>query len=300
MFSEKSNIAFIGAGKIAHSLVSALLEAGYNVASVISRNKSSAQKLSKKFGIPHHSNKLNSLNQDTAIFFLTVPDNQIEKVAKSLSKLNLNFEQSLFVHVSGALNIEELKSLKKKKGKVASFHIMQTFPSQRKVDIKNCSVAIETENKKTKNFLNKLASDLKLKSFYLRSDKKIYYHLAGVFASNFLVGNLSVSEKMFQLSKKGKADFNLILDSIVYSTLSNVKNTGISGALSGPVERGDFETIEKHLRALRKKDKQLYKSYIIQSLNLLEVAKEKNGKLNEEQRRIRGLLLSLLYIIKIY
>lgn len=290
MFSEKSDIAFIGAGKIAYSLTAALIKAGYKVSSIISKDKTSSQKLAGKFGIPHYSDKLGSLNRDIKIFFLTVPDNQIEKVAKLLSKLNLNYQQSLFVHVSGALNIDELKSLEKKKAKVASFHIMQTFPSPKIVEIKNCSVAIEAEKKVVKNFLTKLASDLKLKPFYLKRDKKVYYHLAGVFASNFLVGNLSSSEKMFHLGKKGKTDFSVILDSIVYSTFNNVKVAGTSGALSGPVERGDFETVEKHLKTLKKKDKLLYKSYIIQSLNLLEVAKEKNGKLNEGQKRIRRLL----------
>ena len=102
MFSEKSNIAFIGAGKIAYSLIAALIKAEYGVVSVISRNKFSAQKLAERLRIPYHSNRLNSLNQNIKFFFLTVPDNQIEKVARLLSKLNLNFKQSLFVHVSGA------------------------------------------------------------------------------------------------------------------------------------------------------------------------------------------------------
>lgn len=290
MFTEKSNIAFIGAGKIAYSLIAALTQAQYSMVSIISRNKFSAQKLAEKFKIPHHSNRLNSLNQNIEIFFLTVPDNQIEKVAKSLSKLNLNFEQSFFVHVSGALNIDELKSLKKKKGNVASFHIMQTFPSQSIVDIKNCSVAIETESRKAKYFLTMLATNLKLKPFFLKPDKKIYYHLAGVFASNFLVGNFSASEKMFKLTEAEKTNFLSVINSTVNSTLSNVRNVGPAKALSGPVERGDFETVEKHLKALKKKDKLLYKSYIVQSLNLLEVVKEKNGKLNEGQRKIKNLL----------
>ncbi len=170
---------------------------------------------------------------------------------------------------------------------------MQTFPSTKVVDIANCSVAIEAEKKEVKDFLNKLALDLHLKPFLLKPGNKIYYHLAGVFASNFLVGNLFSSEKMFRLSKKGKANFNDIINSIVYSTINNVKESGASKALSGPIERGDYETIEKHLKALKKKDKQLYKNYIIQSLNLLEVVEEKNGKLSKEQKRIRNLLSSL-------
>jgi predicted short-subunit dehydrogenase-like oxidoreductase (DUF2520 family) len=294
LFSEKLNIAFIGAGKIAYSLIAALIEAEYSVVSIISRNKSSAQKLAEKFRIAHHSNRFNSLNQNIKFFFLTVPDSQIEKVAKSLSKLNLNFEQSLFVHVSGALNIDELQSLRKKKGNIASFHIMQTFPSQRIIDIKNCSVAVEEEKKVVKNFLTRLALDLKLKPFCLKPDMKVYYHLAGVFASNFLVGNLSASGKMFKLTEAEKTNFFSVINSTVNSTLSNIRDTGPAKALSGPVERGDFETIERHLKALKKKDILLYKSYIVQSLNLLEVVKEKNGKLNEGQKRIQGLLSTLV------
>ena len=290
--TKKSQIAVIGAGKIAYSLAAALIKAGYNVSSIISKNKISAIKLAAKFRIPHSSNNFKSLKSEIKIFFLTVPDNQIKRIAKSLSKLNLDFKNSLFIHVSGALDINELKSLKKKKANVASFHIMQTFPSTKIVDIANCPVAIETEKKAVKDFLNKLALDLHLKPFLLKPGSKIYYHLAGVFASNFLVGNLYSSEKMFQLSKKGKANFNDIINSIVNSTINNIKDAGASKALSGPVERGDYETVEKHLKALKKKDKRLYKNYIIQSLNLLEVVKDKNGKLNKEQRRIKSLLSS--------
>ncbi|MDO8549133.1 MAG: DUF2520 domain-containing protein [Ignavibacteria bacterium] len=292
MFSEKSNIAFIGAGKIAYSLASALLKARYNVTSVISRNKVSAGKFAKKFKIPFSSDNLKSIKQGVEIFFLTVPDNQIEKTAKALSNLKLDFKNSLFIHVSGASDISELKSLEKKKAYTASFHIMQTFPSTQIVDIKNCSVAIEAEKKVVKDFLNKLALDLELQPFYLKSDKKIFYHLAGVFASNFLVGNLFSSGKLFQLTESGKTDFFSIINSTVNSTLDNIRKVGPAKALSGPVERGDYETINKHLKALMKKDKILYHSYVSQSLNLLEVVREKNKKLSYYQKKIEDILLS--------
>ena len=290
MLTKQSEITIIGAGKIAYSLTAALIKSGYNVSSVISKNKTSAEKLAKKFKIPFSSDKIKSLKKERQIFFLTVPDNQIKKTAQRISKLDLDFKNPLFIHVSGALDINELRTLKKKKAGVASFHIMQTFPSTKVVDIAGCSVALESEKKVVKDFLNKLALDLHLKPFLLKPGNKIYYHLAGVFASNFLVGNLFASEKMFQMSKKGKANFNDIMNSIVYSTINNIKDLGASKALSGPIERGDYETIERHLKALKKKDKHLYENYIIQSLNLLEVVKEKSGELNVGQRRIKSLL----------
>ena len=291
LFSKKSNITFIGAGKIAYSLCSALIKAGYNVSAVISKKKSSADNFAKKFKIPLSSNSLKSLTGENRIFFLTVPDSEIKKTETALSKLKLDFKNSIFIHVSGALDINELGSLKKNNAHIASFHIMQTFPSKEVVEIKNCQAAIEAEEKIVKDFLNKLAFDLKLKPFYLKSDKKIYYHLAGVFGSNFLAGNLFAAEKLFKMTESGKKNFFSVYQATINSTLNNIRKSGAAKSLSGPVERGDYETIERHLKALKKKDKMIYMSYVVQSLFLMNVSEEKNGKLNEGQKRIRKILL---------
>jgi predicted short-subunit dehydrogenase-like oxidoreductase (DUF2520 family) len=295
LFSPDSNIVIIGAGKFAYSLVPALQEAGYNVGGIVSKNLTSAKTLANKYQIPYQSDEINS-KKDFKVFFLTVPDSLIREVTKKLSKLKLDFPSSLFIHVSGALDISELKTLSKKKASTASFHIMQTFPSKKAVDLKNSYAAIETSNKKALKYLLDLSTKLKLKAFIIPTNQKVYYHLAGVFASNFLVGNLFASEKLFSKNKKGGLKFFDIAKPIVYSTLANIEKEGAAKALSGPVERGDFETIKKHISALKKKTeyKNMFRSYISQSLVLLEVSREKNGELSKEQKRIRKLLIAAL------
>src|SRR5690606_24860439 len=101
MFSEKSEIAIIGAGKIAYSLTSALVNYGYKVGCIISRNKKSAKSLADKFNITSYSDNLNSLSKKIKIFFLTVPDSEIKNTADELSRLDFDFKTSLFIHVSG-------------------------------------------------------------------------------------------------------------------------------------------------------------------------------------------------------
>jgi|SRR5690554_29231 len=287
MFSEKSEIAIIGAGKIAYSLTSALTNAGYKIACIISRNKKSAKSLADKFNIPGYSANLNSISKKIKIFFLTVPDREIKNTADILSRLEINFKNSLFIHVSGALDINELSSLKKKKANVGSFHIMQTFPSKKIVEITGSSAAIETNNKIAEEYLLNLAENLKLNPFKLNSDKKIFYHLAGVYASNFLVGNSFIAEELFSLTKPGK-DFYSVYSNTIKSTLENIRNSGSLNALSGPVERGDYETINKHIGALRK-NRKLLLNYIVQSLNLIKVIKRRKH-LNSGQKKINKLL----------
>ncbi|MFW9929901.1 MAG: Rossmann-like and DUF2520 domain-containing protein [Candidatus Thorarchaeota archaeon] len=297
MISKRSNIAVIGAGKIAYSLVSALVKNGYRLKLIISSNYDAAKNLAKKFSIKNYSDKLTNLDTNIRIIFISVPDNQIKIIADKLARLNINVKDSLFIHFSGAENISNLNSLWKRGALTASFHIMQTFPSKRIVKVDNCYVSIETENKFAERFLFKLAGDLKLKPFKLSSEEKVLYHLTGVFASNFLVGNIFSSEKIFNI-KKNKITYNNFdfLLPLIKSTFKNLNKFGSSKALSGPIERGDLSTVKKHINALKrkinpKKLNEIYLSYIIQSLNLLNVVKSKYGKLSKKHLKLRQYLL---------
>ena len=286
----KNNIAIIGAGKISYSLTNALIKNGFIVSIIISKKIKSAKILAEKFQINNFSNKLEDIPFNKGILFLAVPDNQIKIVSENLSKLKFDFPNSIFIHLSGALNISELNSLKKKKAQIASLHIMQTFPAKRIMDIINCYAAVETEDVRTKMLLFNLAKKLSLRPFEIKSSEKTFYHLAGTFASNFLVGNIFNSEILLNSYNKKKINFCKIINPIVQSTLKNINRIGVSSALSGPIERGDIQTIRKHLSELKKKNKILYSSYIIQSLNLLEIVKVKLGELSEDHHKIKRLL----------
>lgn len=295
-------IAIIGAGKISYSLTPALLKAGYNVDTIISKHSDSARALAGKFGIKKYSDNINLISKLANVFFLTVPDSEIEKTANQLSKLILNFKQSMFVHLSGAENINVLKPLKIKGSKTASIHLMQTFPSKKVVQLKNVHAAIETDDESSYKYLLQLSNKLNLIPFRIDSKYKSYYHLAGVFASNFLTGNLYYSKKLLSLNNIEQDKFFNILSSTINSTLRNIKNVGPANALSGPVDRGDVKTIKSHLSSLKKLNNKfssnsgsmLLKNYIIQSMLLLNLVEEKHGQLNKSHRVIKELMVQEL------
>ena len=295
-------IAIIGAGRISYSLTSALLKAGYNVDTIISKHSESAKALAGKFGIKNHSNDLKYFSPNVKVFFLSVPDSEIKKTASQLSKLNLNFKQSMFVHLSGAENINVLKPLKIKGSKTASIHLMQTFPSKKVVQLKNIHAAIETDDESSYRYLLKLSNKLNLIPFRIDSKNKSYYHLAGVFASNFLTGNLYYAKELLSLNKIEQDNLFDILSSTINSTLRNIKNVGPANALSGPVDRGDVKTVQSHLSSLKKSSNMfsgnsvsvLLKNYIIQSMLLLNLVEAKHGQLNKSHRVIKKLLVQEL------
>jgi len=290
--NKKYRISLIGAGKIAYSLLAALNKK-YPVKAIISKNISSAKKLAYKFSIPVYADDLSKIPSDCDIIFFAIPDDQILLAAEKLSKLRINFSKKLFVHFSGSENISALKSLKKKGASVASFHIMQTFPSKKLVNIAGCNAAIESENKKNREILFSLAASLGLKPFAINSDEKVSYHLSGVFASNFLVGNIFCAENIFG-QRSGANIFNMV-EPIINSTLNNIKKNKAVKSLSGPIERGDLKTVKAHLKSLSGRNKKLYKlSYISQSLILIQIAQKKFGGLSPDHIRIKKILESEL------
>jgi len=293
----KTKIAIIGAGRIAYSLTSALLKEGYVVDTIISRKINSAKALAGKFGVKKYFDDKNLISKSVNVFFITVPDSEIKKTAVQLSKLK--FSTAFFIHFSGAEDISVLNPLKVKGGKTGSLHLMQTFPSKKIVNIKNVNSAIETDDDSMYKFLLQLCSDLQLIPFRIDSKDKTYYHLAGVFASNFLAGNLLNAQKLLSLNNIDEQKYFKILSSTIQSTLQNIKTVGPAKALSGPVERGDIKTIQKHIYSLKRKSKKsnssyfsmLLNNYIVQSLNLINLVEEKHGELNQSHQDIKKLLV---------
>lgn len=294
----KKNIAIIGAGKIAFSLTSALIKVDYPVKSIISRNPKSARELAKKFSISHHSNSFNKIPEEVQIYFITVPDGEIKKVANKLAKTKRNFKNSICIHFSGVENIIALDSMAKKECAVGSLHIIRPFPSKDIVELKNYPASIETKDKIASKFLTELCRGLQLKAHRINSDAKVFHHMAAVHSSNFLVGNLFSAFSL--IDSKNKAP-QKILRQTTQTALDNVFRLTPSKALSGPIDRGDIYAIKKHIKALdakiksskeKKEWKHLKKSYIIQSLGLLEVVKKKYGKPTPNHLKIKKLLQS--------
>ena len=258
------------------------------------RKLKSASYLARKYKISFYSDNISEIPVSAKIFFITVPDNEIAIVAKNLTSVNSGIVGKLFIHTSGSESSDALKAVKKKGGITASFHIMQTFPSLKKADIRNSFAAIETDYEIAERFLFSLARTLGLKGFSLTKENKVYYHLAGVFAANFLNANLFSSEELLFKTGFGNTEHFRIFEPIITTTLSNIKNSGVNNSLSGPIQRGDYLTIKKHITALKKlkpsEKKLILRSYISQSLILLELIERKEKRITTPQRELKKIL----------
>jgi predicted short-subunit dehydrogenase-like oxidoreductase (DUF2520 family) len=302
MAAIKYKAVIIGAGKIAWSVAAALQHAEIEIVAVISKSESSAKTLAAKFKIKNYSASYTSIPLNANLYLLTVPDNSISSVAAKLSKLKMGYHGSVFIHFSGVETSGNLRALSEKGGTAGSIHIMQTFPYREKIiSIENCIAAVESLDNSNNKLLLNFARLLKLKPFIINSNAKVVYHITGVLAANFLTGNFFAAEYLLA----GKINTRRLLPGIALKAMENAANKGAVNSLSGPVERGDYLTVKKHIdvlvseRKVKKGAGHILLSYISQSLVLLDLVKERAGQLSPGQKKIYKLLKSELQKIKL-
>ena len=110
-------------------------------------------------------------------------------------------------------------------------------------------IGIDGENA-AKNASRRLAGHLGARTLEIPPGRKPAYHAAAVISSNFPVVLASVAGHLLHSIGIPDASAYQAVDSLMSGAVSNMRQSLPDDALTGPVVRGDAETVGKHLRAL--------------------------------------------------
>ena len=106
-------------------------------------------------------------------------------------------------------------------------------------------------------------------------EKKRLYHAAAVAASNYLVTLVHLALELNKAAGlPGDTPFDA-LHPLIKGTLSNINAKGIPDALTGPIARGDVETVSVHLEAIEKDAPALLSLYKCLGLYTVDLARAK-------------------------
>jgi len=201
------------------------------------------------------------------IVFLAVPDAVIGEVAARFAATDPVPAVS-FIHLSGALTLDVLAPLRGHA--VGSFHPLQSFPFPREPDaFRGIAIAVDASTPALLRKLQRLARELGARPRKVAADERVLYHAAAVYASNFVLA--AFSEGVRQLMRIGwsEQDATRALLPLLDGVVENIRRRGVTRALTGPIRRGDADTVRRHLEALDRPD--LYR--ILASI-ALEIARE--------------------------
>lgn len=263
-------INIVGAGKLGRTLAKDIADnEAITLQAIINQRVDSGKEATAFAGQGIAVNHLSAL-PPADITFICTPDGVIKTLAKQLAELLSIHPGSLFVHCSGVYSHEILQPLADKGGLTASLHPMRSFARPDISRFKQAYCAIDG-SKEACLALQPLIDALSLKVFPINHEKKALYHSAGVFASNFLITLHQLACQ--QLAASGVNDetaYSLVCD-LMQGSLTNLKESrSHQQALTGPIARGDGETLSHHLQAM--KNPRIKKLYQQLGLHTLEIA----------------------------
>ncbi|HYM65761.1 MAG TPA: DUF2520 domain-containing protein [Patescibacteria group bacterium] len=157
-----------------------------------------------------------------------------------------------FVHLSGALGLEALQALRVRHA-VGSFHPLQSFPGTRPpAAFEGITVATDASAPALLRRLSRLARDLGAHPVRVVDRDRVLYHAAAVFASNYVDVVVHEAVVLLQASGWSEREATRGLLPLVDGSIENIRRRGTVAALTGPIRRGDADTVRRHLDALHK------------------------------------------------
>lgn len=274
------NIAIIGAGKVGTALAFAFRKAGFSLVAVASRRQESLDTAMRYIGTGPVYTLDDSIAAKMAdVIGVATQDREIAHVADFLCRKGNRWDGKIFFHTSGAHASSELSPLDRAGGFLGSLHPLGTFPD---IDagiaaLPETYIFIEGDDRALP-VLKLLGGAVGVESVPIEGAHKVLYHLSAVFVCNLLAALFFSGEAIMEKIDIGLKPFL----PIIKSTLRNIESKGPLLALTGPVVRGDRDTVDAHLRAIRGMGlhERVYRDL---SLVALEMATER-GTLTEEQR----------------
>lgn len=247
------SFSLIGAGKVGTSLGKALSEAGYTIKSLSCATLTEAEESRRIIGRGEPS--INNIHtaKNGEILFITVPDDRIKDVVRELESSDIFWQEKTVFHCSGLLLSEVLKPLKRKGASTASLHPIQSFSHKDSAPgiLQNTYFGLEGEEQAVTTG-QKIVRDLGGRSIQIQPDDKPIFHAAFSITSNFFVVLLDSAVALLKSSGLSEEKAVQILHPLLDSTLRNIMKNSVRSALTGPIIRGDGQTVKAHLGALKK------------------------------------------------
>ena len=253
--------ALVGPGRAGTTLAVALAARGWTPIAVAGRAPDSPSVLEAADLLDAPACDISVAAADADLVIIATPDAAIGDTACALApSLRAG---ALVIHLSGACTLDELHKLRVARPDVelGSLHPLQSLPSAQigvgRLPGSWCAVdgppGVEL-----------LAVSLGMRPFRVRDADRVTYHAAATVASNHLVALLGQAAR---LADAAGVPPDALLP-LVRATLDNVEALGPRAALTGPVARGDIDTVQRHLDALSDDEQAAYRALAEQARRL--------------------------------
>jgi predicted short-subunit dehydrogenase-like oxidoreductase (DUF2520 family) len=270
-------IGIIGAGVVGTAIAIILEREGFEITGAFDLKPESTKKM-RQFIPGIVSASAENISRSADILLITTPDDAIKKVADELAKLRAFHEKQIVVHLSGVHSSKILGNVKDFGAIAMSMHPLQSLADIEQA-VKNLpgSVFSIEGDKEGYEAVAFLVEALGGEYFIIDTEAKPLYHAGACIVSNYLVTLAGLGVNLLQ---QVGIDKDMALRGylpLMAGTVNNLQNLGLPDALTGPIVRGDMDTVCYHIESLEKSNKKLLNLYCNLGVHTAEIAVEKGG-----------------------
>jgi len=277
-----TDIAIIGPGKVGTTLGLLAARAGLRVAAVGARRADQARDAADLIG----GGCLPCTPAEAAgaapTVLLTVSDSAIATACQELAQAHALADDASIIHCSGVLASDVLAPARDLCGcSLASMHPLQTFPTVDSAVAAFPGTFVFCEGDepalaRTETLVNAIGG----RYVAMATEGKALYHAAACTTSNALAALIDAALAMFEAAGIDRATALQAAAPLLRTTADNIAKMGPARALTGPVARGDAQTLQRHVNALAGADDDVRELYLAAARQTIALAQRK-GTLDE-------------------
>jgi predicted short-subunit dehydrogenase-like oxidoreductase (DUF2520 family) len=280
-------VGVVGAGRVGTAMAVALTRAGHRAVAVSAVSQASLQRAAASLpGVPVL--RTEQVVEQSDLVLLTVPDDVLPGLVAGLAATGVALEGRLMAHASGRHGLAVLEPVTARGALPLALHPVMPFTGRPEDIAKMAGISYGvTAPEPLRAVAEVLVVEMGGEPAFIDDDKRALYHAALANAANYLVTLVVESEQM--LGAAGVTDPAKMLGPLLYAALENVLLLG-PAALTGPVARGDADTVAAHLAAIRSAAPQALGAYLALARLTAEQALAARNLSADDAQRLLGVL----------
>jgi predicted short-subunit dehydrogenase-like oxidoreductase (DUF2520 family) len=265
--TDRPAVAVVGAGRMGQGLALALLRGGCRVALYARTPREVVAGPEPCFGDPAAA----TAGRDAVI--LAVPDDAVAATAAELRERGAVGSGQVALHLSGGRDRSALQALEGVAAGIGSFWPIQTVPEPGIAPERFAGAYVGLEGDPSAIEMGeRLARALGMTPVVIPSEGKIRAHAGAVVAGNYPIVLLALAESLAEEAGIAPALAREVYLPLLRAAVENAAALGTGAALTGPLRRGDVETVRSHLATLGAAERRTYQVLGLGALDLLQRA----------------------------
>jgi len=265
---SRSPIGIAGAGRVGQVLARMLRESRQPLACIASRTRERAREAAAGAGIEAASYA--ELPRRVSRILICVPDSALETVAGQVRPV-----AGLVLHTCGTRGPEALEAIRNPRVACGTLHPLQTIADAAAgADVLRGVAFAVAGDEPAVAWAEQIACLAGGRVLRIAAEARPLYHAAAVMGSNYVVALVAAARALMVAAGVEAVEALGALAPLARTSLENALRDPVA-ALTGPIERGDLETIEAHLRALRAAPEPIDQLYRAAGLEALAVARQR-------------------------